>query len=237
MIATFNQASADIPLAAPLSYRTPSDPPADSPSTGTGTNTGVGTGTGTSTGTGTTTTGTGTTTTGTTTTGTTRTGSGTSSGGRVRRRPHRLRRRRSRAQHHHLPRLLAPVHTRPRCPSRRSLFLPKKVVCPRKPKRFTIPLPNPRFTSSVIPQRRTSRSRLRTPLLPRNQRTWWIWPWRMFTSTFAARLRERKPNAAKPQAKEEQERRPPVGWGWKRPHLRESAVKTLPRFLSPSLPA
>ena len=66
VIATFGQASADIPLAAPLSYRTSTDPPADPPGTGTGTGPGpaqvrpgTGTGTGT-TGTGTTTTGTGT---------------------------------------------------------------------------------------------------------------------------------------------------------------------------------
>ena len=33
VIATFSQASTDIPLAAPLSYRTPADPPADPPTT------------------------------------------------------------------------------------------------------------------------------------------------------------------------------------------------------------
>jgi len=85
-IATFGQASADIPLAAPLSYRTPpsapSSPPSPPlpPSTGTGTGTGT-TGTGTGTGTGTTGTGTGTTGTGTGTTGTgTGTGTGTTGG-------------------------------------------------------------------------------------------------------------------------------------------------------------
>ena len=73
VIATFGS-SGDIPLAAPLSYRLPSDPPADPPSTGTGT-TGTGTGTGT-TGSGTGTTGSGTGTTG-SGTGTTGTGTGT----------------------------------------------------------------------------------------------------------------------------------------------------------------
>ncbi len=72
----------DIPLAAPLSYRMPADPPATNPGGGTGT-TGTGTGTTgtgtTTTGTGTTTTGTGTTTTGTGTTTTTGTGTGTGS--------------------------------------------------------------------------------------------------------------------------------------------------------------
>jgi subtilisin-like proprotein convertase family protein len=78
IIATFGQAS-DVPLAAPLSYRT--DPPSDSTGT-TGTGTGTGT-TGTGTGTGTGTTGTGTTGTGTTGTGTTgssSSGQGSSSG-------------------------------------------------------------------------------------------------------------------------------------------------------------
>ena len=37
-------------------------------------------------------------------------------------------------------------------------------------------------------RKRLSRSRRRTPLLPRNQRMWSIWPWKVFTSTFAARL-------------------------------------------------
>ena len=69
VIATFSQASTGIPLAAPLSYRTPSNLTAAPPVSGTGT--------------GTTTTGTGTTTTGTTATGTgtTTTGTGTSSSG------------------------------------------------------------------------------------------------------------------------------------------------------------
>ena len=79
VIATFGgPTSAFIPVTAPLSYRTPADPPAapPPPSTGTGT-----TGTGTSTGTGTTGTSTGTGTTGTSTgTGTTGTSTGTSTG-------------------------------------------------------------------------------------------------------------------------------------------------------------
>ena len=79
VIATFGQASADIPLAAPYFYRKPSDPPADPPATGTGGTGSTGTGTGT-TGTGTGTTGTGTGTTG-TGTGTTGTGTGSSSSG------------------------------------------------------------------------------------------------------------------------------------------------------------
>ena len=70
VIASFGAvASSDIPLAAPLSYRTPGDPPSNGGGTGTGTGTGT---TGTGTGTGTTGTGTG--------TGTTGTGTGTSSG-------------------------------------------------------------------------------------------------------------------------------------------------------------
>ncbi len=79
IIATFGAgASTDIPLAAPLSYRMPANPP----TTGTGGgSTGSGGGSGTGTGTGTTGTGTGTGTTGTGTgTGTTGTGSGNSSG-------------------------------------------------------------------------------------------------------------------------------------------------------------
>jgi hypothetical protein len=66
VIATFGNAAADIPLTAPLSYRTPTDPPADPPSGGKGSGTGTGTttGTGSGTGTGTTTIGTGTTITG-----------------------------------------------------------------------------------------------------------------------------------------------------------------------------
>ncbi len=77
IIASFGAgASADIPLAAPLSYRTPADPPADPPSSGVGTDTGTGTGAGT--GSGTTGNGDGTTGSGTTTPGT---GTGSSSPG------------------------------------------------------------------------------------------------------------------------------------------------------------
>ena len=71
VIATFAGASADVPLAGPLSYRMPADPPTNPTTTGTGGGTGT-------TGTGTGTTGTGT---GTTGTGTGTTGTGTGSGG------------------------------------------------------------------------------------------------------------------------------------------------------------
>jgi hypothetical protein len=82
VIATFGQASADIPLAAPLSYRMPAATPAD-PASGTGSGGTTGSGSGSSTGSGTTGSGSGSTGSGSTGSGSSSTGSGTSSSGQT----------------------------------------------------------------------------------------------------------------------------------------------------------